>query len=41
MYCAKLAKINFAGTEAEWSALEKSPVWDKEMKEYELIFKTE
>ena len=41
MYCAKLAEISFGGTEAEWNALEKSPDWDRDMKEYTLSFKTE
>ncbi len=38
MYCAKLTKINFAGTEAQWNAMEKAPRWDRDMKEYEISF---
>jgi len=38
MYCAKLTKINFAGAETEWNAIEKDERWDRDMKEYEIVF---
>ena len=38
MYCTKLSKISFAGTEAEWNAMEKSPRWDRDMKDFEISF---
>jgi hypothetical protein len=38
MYCSKLKEINFAGTEAEWNAIEKSSEWDRDMKEYAISF---
>lgn len=38
MYCTKLTKINFAGTEAEWNAMEKAPRWDRDMKDFEISF---
>lgn len=38
MYCSKLTTINFAGTAAAWDAIEKSPKWDRDMKEYTITF---
>lgn len=38
MYCAKLTKISFAGTEAQWNAMEKADRWDRDMKEYTISF---
>ena len=38
MYCTKLAKISFAGTEAQWNAMEKAARWDRDMKAYEITF---
>jgi len=38
MYCTKLTKISYAGTKAEWDAMEKAPRWDNYLEEYEVIF---
>lgn len=38
MYCTKLSKISFAGTEAEWNAMEKATRWDRDMKDFEISF---
>jgi hypothetical protein len=38
MYCTKLTKISFAGTEAQWNAMEKSARWDRDMKAYKISF---
>lgn len=38
MYCSKLTKVTFASTSTAWDTMEKSPDWDRDMKDYELTF---
>ena len=38
MYCSKLTELTFGGAGAAWDAMDKASDWDRDMKEYELIF---